>query len=84
MYEAGEVRYTSFCCDNMADPTLQTFCCHHTNKSDMALVIMQEFNRDAYNIVCIVSSVIGMLGAIYQVYLKQYRSRLALFVRFLT
>ncbi|XP_032688403.1 G-protein coupled receptor 143-like [Odontomachus brunneus] len=51
----------------MADPTLQTFCCHHTNKSDMALIIMQEFNRDVYNIVCMVSSVIGMLGAIYQI-----------------
>ncbi|XP_011143029.1 G-protein coupled receptor 143 isoform X2 [Harpegnathos saltator] len=51
----------------MADPTLQTFCCHHTNKSDMALIIMQEFNRDAYNIVCMVSSVIGIFGAIYQI-----------------
>lgn len=51
----------------MADPTLQTFCCHHTNKTDIALVIMQEFNRNAYNTVCMVSSIIGMLGAIYQI-----------------
>ncbi|RLU14931.1 hypothetical protein DMN91_012818 [Ooceraea biroi] len=51
----------------MADPTLQTFCCHHTNRTDRAITIMQEFNTDAYNTVCIVSSTIGMIGAIYQV-----------------
>lgn len=51
----------------MADPTIQTFCCHHNNRTDMALVIMGEFNTDAYNTVCMVSSSIGILGAIYQV-----------------
>lgn len=52
---------------NMADPTIQTFCCHHSNRSDMAIVIMQEFNTDVYNIVCMLSSLIGILGAVYQV-----------------
>lgn len=60
----------------MADPTLQTFCCHHANKSDIALVIMQEFNKNAYNIVCMVSSMIGMIGAIYQVNLSRLVSQI--------
>lgn len=51
----------------MADPTLQTFCCHHTNRTDRAIAIMQEFNTDAYNTVCMLSSTMGMIGAIYQV-----------------
>lgn len=51
----------------MADPTIQTFCCHHTNVSDTAVNIMQEFNTTTYNIVCIFSSILGMMGAIYQV-----------------
>jgi len=51
----------------MADPTLQTFCCHHTNRTDRAITIMQEFNTDAYNTVCMLSSTMGMIGAIYQV-----------------
>lgn len=51
----------------MADPTIQTFCCHHSNRTDMAIIIMQEFNTDVYNIVCMLSSSIGILGAVYQV-----------------
>ncbi|KAG5878284.1 hypothetical protein JTB14_033085 [Gonioctena quinquepunctata] len=51
----------------MADPTIQTFCCHHANGTDMAVTIMQEFNTDAYNTVCLVSSALGILGAVYQI-----------------
>lgn len=51
----------------MADPTIQTFCCHHSNRTDMAIVVMQEFNTDVYNTVCLLSSSIGILGAVYQV-----------------
>ncbi|XP_012346223.1 G-protein coupled receptor 143 isoform X2 [Apis florea] len=51
----------------MADPTIQTFCCHHSNRTDMAIVIMQEFNTDVYNIICMLSSSIGILGAVYQI-----------------
>lgn len=51
----------------MADPTIQTFCCHHSNSTDMAIMIMQEFNTDVYNTVCMLSSSIGILGAVYQV-----------------
>lgn len=51
----------------MSDPTIQTFCCHHTGKKeDMATRIMDEFNTDTYNTVCLVSSTIGILGALYQ------------------
>ncbi|KYM99714.1 hypothetical protein ALC62_09332 [Cyphomyrmex costatus] len=51
----------------MADPTLQTFCCYHTNRTDRTIVLMQEFNTDAYNTVCMFSSTMGMIGAIYQI-----------------
>ncbi|KAJ0180579.1 hypothetical protein K1T71_003983 [Dendrolimus kikuchii] len=53
----------------MSDPTIQTFCCHHTGKKeDMAVRIMDEFNTDSYNILCLISSSIGILGAIYQIF----------------
>ncbi|KAL0842140.1 hypothetical protein ABMA28_014316 [Loxostege sticticalis] len=53
----------------MSDPTIQTFCCHHTgNKEDLAVRIMGEFNTDSYNTVCLVSSAVGILGAVYQVF----------------
>ncbi|XP_033225332.1 G-protein coupled receptor 143-like [Belonocnema kinseyi] len=51
----------------MADPTIQTFCCHSNNESDMSNIIMKKFNTDAYNIVCMLSSTMGIIGAIYQV-----------------
>lgn len=57
----------------MSDPTIQTFCCHHTgNKEDLAVRIMGEFNTDSYNTVCLVSSAVGILGAVYQVNLVFY------------
>ncbi|XP_068629810.1 G-protein coupled receptor 143-like isoform X2 [Battus philenor] len=53
----------------MSDPTIQTFCCHHTgSKEDLAVKIMDEFNTESYNIVCLVSSTIGILGSIYQIF----------------
>ncbi|XP_044272227.1 G-protein coupled receptor 143-like isoform X2 [Tribolium madens] len=55
----------------MADPTIQTFCCHHANGTDMAVTIMEEFNTDAYNAVCLFSSCLGILGAIYQILPRQ-------------
>lgn len=51
----------------MSDPIIQTFCCRHNNKSDISIVIMKEFNTNMYNNVCMISSIIGILGAIYQV-----------------
>ncbi|XP_072378572.1 G-protein coupled receptor 143-like [Diabrotica undecimpunctata] len=51
----------------MADPTIQTFCCHHGNGTDMAIAIMEEFDTNAYNGVCIMSSTLGILGALYQI-----------------
>lgn len=52
----------------MSDPTIQTFCCHHSgNKEDLAIKIMDEFNTESYNTVCLVSSTIGILGSLYQV-----------------
>ncbi|XP_053592865.1 G-protein coupled receptor 143 [Microplitis demolitor] len=55
----------------MADPTIQTFCCRHNNNTDIAIIIMQEFNTDIYNTVCLFSSVIGIFGAIYQILPKE-------------
>ncbi|XP_041977013.1 G-protein coupled receptor 143-like [Aricia agestis] len=52
----------------MSDPTIQTFCCHHSgNKEDLAVKIMSEFNTESYNTVCLVSSSIGILGSLYQI-----------------
>ncbi|KAF4524261.1 hypothetical protein B566_EDAN008809 [Ephemera danica] len=50
----------------MADPTIQTFCCHRANESNGSEKILLEFYSDEYNIVCSVSSCIGILGAVYQ------------------
>ncbi|KAF7279140.1 hypothetical protein GWI33_007554 [Rhynchophorus ferrugineus] len=51
----------------MSDPTIQTFCCHHGNGTNVALTIMRELNTDLYNSVCLFSSSLGILGAIYQI-----------------
>lgn len=51
----------------MADPTIQTFCCHHRANADSAVKLMAEFNTESYIIVCLVSSLIGISGSIYQV-----------------
>ncbi|CAG9760843.1 unnamed protein product [Ceutorhynchus assimilis] len=51
----------------MSDPTIQTFCCHHGNGTDVAVTVMREFDTDSYNMVCLFSSGLGILGAIYQV-----------------
>jgi hypothetical protein len=37
----------------------------------MAVTIMQEFNTDAYNAVCLFSSCLGIFGAIYQILPRQ-------------
>lgn len=62
-----DVAVSNFFASTMADPTIQTFCCHHNNNTDMAVKIMDEFNTDLYNIVCMLSSTMGISGAIYQV-----------------
>lgn len=52
----------------MSDPTIQTFCCHRSGKNEqMAVKIMSEFNSDSYNAVCLASSIVGIIGAIYQI-----------------
>lgn len=52
----------------MSDPTIQTFCCHRAGRNEeMAVRIMNEFNTSSYNLVCLSSSIVGILGAIYQV-----------------
>ncbi|XP_047115821.1 G-protein coupled receptor 143-like [Schistocerca piceifrons] len=50
----------------MADPTIQTLCCHQQNSTDRSVAIMYEFNTNTYNSVCLFSSLIGIFGAIYQ------------------
>ncbi|KAL1132346.1 hypothetical protein AAG570_010302 [Ranatra chinensis] len=50
----------------MSDPSIQTFCCHKPGIETLSLSIMSEFNSTSYNVVCLISSVIGIVGAIYQ------------------
>ncbi|CAH4029649.1 G-protein coupled receptor 143-like isoform X1 [Pieris brassicae] len=54
----------------MSDPTIQTFCCHHNDNQGgvVTIQIMDEFNTESYNTVCLVSSTIGILGAMYQIF----------------
>lgn len=54
----------------MADPTIQTFCCHNRIRSPPAVRLMSEFNTDGYIVVCIISSVFGIAGAIYQIWIR--------------
>ncbi|XP_039293136.1 G-protein coupled receptor 143 [Nilaparvata lugens] len=56
----------------MADPAIQTFCCFNPGKrAKPALLALTEFNSLNYNTVCLVSSFIGMAGAIYQILHKK-------------
>lgn len=50
----------------MADPTIQTFCCHWPNVTDTSVKLMLEFNSGSYNAVCLISSLVGICGALYQ------------------
>ncbi|XP_018336904.1 G-protein coupled receptor 143-like [Agrilus planipennis] len=59
----------------MSDPTIQTFCCHHSNTSNITMAIMKEFNTEAYNCVCLFSSTLGILGALYQILPRQQFSK---------
>lgn len=51
----------------MADPSIQTFCCHRVSDTSVSEDFLSEFNSESYNTVCLASSVIGMFGAIYQI-----------------
>ncbi|CAL8137348.1 unnamed protein product [Orchesella dallaii] len=51
----------------MADPTLQTFCCIQTNMTRPGADTLVRFRSGPYNAVCILFSVFGILGAIYQI-----------------
>ncbi|XP_069689266.1 G-protein coupled receptor 143-like [Periplaneta americana] len=51
----------------MADPTIQTFCCHRPNTTDSPVNFLMEFHSDLYNTVCVASSLLGIAGAIYQI-----------------
>jgi hypothetical protein len=57
----------------MADPSIQTFCCLKPGYENPSITAMFEFNSKPYNIVCLLSSLFGMAGAIYQVYLLFYK-----------
>lgn len=62
----------------MADPTIQTFCCHSASNRSQDGDLLFEFNTPAYNIVCAVSSVIGVFGAIFQVINASYVCNIAI------
>lgn len=62
----------------MADPSMQTFCCHRSNHTDIALSLRENFNAELYNLICVFSSSLGILGGIYQIlprkeYTKNHR-----------
>lgn len=57
----------------MADPTIQTFCCHRPNTTDSPVNFLMEFHSDLYNTVCVASSLLGIAGAIYQVWYLYFR-----------
>ncbi|KAK5644691.1 hypothetical protein RI129_005991 [Pyrocoelia pectoralis] len=65
----------------MADPTIQTFCCYNTNgnnspwKSENTLLVATEFNSSTYNAICLFSSTLGIIGAIYQILPRREFSR---------
>ncbi|XP_050532273.1 G-protein coupled receptor 143-like isoform X2 [Daktulosphaira vitifoliae] len=50
----------------MADPSIQTFCCQRPLNYHSSYKLMNEFNTDRFNMVCLVSSLIGVFGATYQ------------------
>lgn len=60
----------------MADPTIQSFCCWtpvqpaRPQKLMSTETLMSEFNTETYILVCIVSSLIGMIGATYQILIR--------------
>lgn len=51
----------------MADPTFQMLCCRNANFSKNFSNTIDEFDTDIYNKCCIISSLIGILGSMYQV-----------------
>lgn len=51
----------------MADPSIQTYCCQRALDFNPSYKLMNEFNTDRFNMVCLLSSLIGISGAIYQV-----------------
>ena len=51
----------------MADPTVETFCCLRTPELSDSMNLLMEFNSDSYNRLCLASSSVGMVGAIYQI-----------------
>ncbi|KAG5685067.1 hypothetical protein PVAND_014268 [Polypedilum vanderplanki] len=55
----------------MADPTIQSFCCHHKNNSHSAYRLMNEFNKDSYLIISLISSVVGIIGSFYQIFVRK-------------
>lgn len=55
----------------MADPTVETFCCLRSPEVSESMNLLLDFNSDSYNTVCLVSSSIGMVGAIYQILPRQ-------------
>lgn len=50
----------------MASATIETFCCM-TSDVEPSILSHLQFQSLPYNIVCVISSVCGMIGALYQV-----------------
>lgn len=50
----------------MSDPSIQTLCCHSPVRGNPSISVMTEFNSVPFNVVCLLSSLAGIGGAIYQ------------------
>lgn len=52
----------------MADPLIQTFCCRPPDRgSDPSLSVTLEFDSASYSTICLISSIFGIFGSVYQV-----------------
>ena len=47
------------------------FSCHHRNHSDFAFRLMNEFHRNSYLAVTMASSTVGILGSLYQIFVRK-------------
>ncbi|KAF5307956.1 hypothetical protein FQR65_LT06523 [Abscondita terminalis] len=64
----------------MADPTIQTFCCYNNDINitcalENTLKISNQFNTSIYNAICLFSSTLGIVGAVYQILPRKEFSR---------
>ena len=63
----------------MSSPIVESLCCV-PEASDLTEYFLSTFRTKEYNIVCLVASLLGIAGAIYQVW--KHVARIVIVVRF--